>query len=338
MSNLTHSYGNGSGYGNMTLLENPELCTLQTCDLSLASFLYIPTLPGNAIYAGIFGLLLLGQLYLGVKHKTWGYMVAMILGLLLEIIGYVGRIMLHNSPFDDNFFLIYLVTLTIGPAFLSAAIYLCLSRIVVVYGAHLSRFEPRTYTIFFCTCDFISLALQAAGGGIASSADTASLTDTGKNIMLAGLAFQVFSLALFAICGSDFAFRAYKKKSLWNQEHLRLINSRLFNWFLVGLVVATITIFARSVYRCIELSGGFNGALFIKDEALFMVMEGVMIVIACTCLTLLHPAICFRSVWHEATFSFRTGKYSSSQKLGSVDEESATELSYLAGNSPNILR
>jgi hypothetical protein len=82
MSNLTHSTGHGTGYGNITLLENPYLCTLQTCDLSLSSFLYRPTLAGNALFAGIFGVLLVGQVWLGIKHKTWGYMIAMILGLV----------------------------------------------------------------------------------------------------------------------------------------------------------------------------------------------------------------------------------------------------------------
>ena len=81
-TNLTHGTGHGTGYGNATLLANPQLCTLQTCDLSMASFFYIPTLAGNAIYAGIFGAYLLAQLYLGIKHRTWGYMVAMILGLV----------------------------------------------------------------------------------------------------------------------------------------------------------------------------------------------------------------------------------------------------------------
>lgn len=81
-TNLTHSTGHGEGTGNQTLLEYPYLCTLQTCDLTLSSFLYRPTLPGNAIFAAIFALLLLGQIFLGIKHKTWGYMVAMILGLV----------------------------------------------------------------------------------------------------------------------------------------------------------------------------------------------------------------------------------------------------------------
>jgi len=106
----------------MTLLMFPKLCTLETCDLSMSSFLYLPSVPGNAIYALIFSTYIVAQFYLGIKHKTWGYMIAMVLGLLLEVIGYVARIMLHNSPFDKNNFLMYLVTLTIAPALLSASV------------------------------------------------------------------------------------------------------------------------------------------------------------------------------------------------------------------------
>lgn len=82
--------------------------------------------------------------------------------------------MMHSNPFSKNNFLIYLVTLTIAPAFLSAAIYLCLVRIVVVYGEKRSRFRPRTYTVLFCSCDFLALLLQAIGGAIASIVNTAS--------------------------------------------------------------------------------------------------------------------------------------------------------------------
>jgi len=115
MSNLTtHSYGND------TLRENPNLCTLDTCDLTLASFTYLPTLPGNALFAGLFGIFVVGQLYLGIRHKIWGYMTAMVLGLLLEIGGYVARVLLHGKPFENNYFLIYLICLTIAPAFLTA--------------------------------------------------------------------------------------------------------------------------------------------------------------------------------------------------------------------------
>ena len=56
------------------------------------------------------------------------------LGMLTEIIGYMARIAMHSNPFLKASFLMYLVTLTVAPAFLSVAIYLCPARIVVVYG------------------------------------------------------------------------------------------------------------------------------------------------------------------------------------------------------------
>lgn len=319
-NNLTGHDNNGNFWGNKTLFQMPELCTLETCDMTMSSFMYRPTVIGNSIYAGIFVLLIIGQLFLGIKHKTWGYMIAMILGMILEVLGYVGRVLMHNSPFNNNLFLISLVTLTIAPALLTAAIYLCLARIVHVYGAHLSFFKPRTYTLVFCGCDLISLVLQALGGALASMADTKDQSDLGKNIMLAGLGFQVFSLILFTICAGEFALRCWKNKRGWNVQYIDLLNSKLFKSFLVGLLVATVTIFARSVYRCAELSGGFDSHLFVDDELAFMILEGVMIVLACTCLTVLHPAVCFQGTWADANFNFRT-KNGGSEKLMGRDSQ-----------------
>ncbi len=56
-----------------------------------------------------------------------------------------------------------------------------------------------------------------------------------------------------------------------------------------------------------------------------MILEGVMIIIACTCLTVFHPAISFQGVWHEANFTFRTKKNGTEKLMYSEtgDEESA---------------
>lgn len=167
MSNLTSLTS-----GNTTLILNPELCTLQTCDLSLGELQYLPNVWANAIFVGIFGLLLPVQIFLGIKYKTWGFMVALLLGITLEVIGYVTRILLHYSIFNKDDFILYLIFLTIAPAFISAGIYICLSRIIMLYAPDLSRFRPRTYTIAFCSSDLTSLILQGAGGAIASTAIT----------------------------------------------------------------------------------------------------------------------------------------------------------------------
>jgi hypothetical protein len=83
----------------------PVNCTLDTCPLECAQVGYVPTLAGNTVYAAAFGILLAVQLGLGIRHKTWGFMIGMICGLILEVVGYAGRIMLHNSPFDFNSFI-----------------------------------------------------------------------------------------------------------------------------------------------------------------------------------------------------------------------------------------
>jgi len=128
-ANKTTYLGNGQWVGNTTLMEKPYLCTVETCDITtMGQFSYAPNLGANVFFAVIFALCLVAQLFFGIKHKTWGYMTAMILGLLLEIIGYVGRIMLHNNPFNNDAFLQYLVTLTIAPALLTAAVSLLLNK------------------------------------------------------------------------------------------------------------------------------------------------------------------------------------------------------------------
>ncbi len=210
-------------------------CTIATCSVKeYGQIQYIPTLPGNAVYAAIFGILLASQLFLGIRYKTWGYLAGMFFGLLLEIVGYIGRIMLHNDIFNKNSFIIYLIGLTIGPAFLTASIYLCLGRIITVFGVQLSLLKPKWITILFVFCDFISLLLQAAGGAMASTSDDEAGNQAGINTMIAGLASQVISLVVFAAICIHFAIRVRKNPTKLDTQFASLRNSRRFKGMLFG--------------------------------------------------------------------------------------------------------
>ncbi|KAF9641294.1 hypothetical protein BFW01_g654 [Lasiodiplodia theobromae] len=296
-----------------------DYCTLDLCPIELANFTYVPTLAGNATYLAIFAALLPFQLFFGIRYRTWGFLIGMFGGLVLEIIGYVGRVQLHFNPFPFDPFLEYLICLTIAPAFLSAAIYLCLGRIVVVYGEHISRIAPRTYAIIFVCCDLLSLILQAAGGAITATADKdqPDLSDTGINIMIAGLASQVASLAAFIVLCAEFAWRVYRNKDRLNESFAGLRKTWLWKLFLGGIALATTTIFIRCIYRLLELNEGFNGELA-NDEVLFMILEGPMIIIACVALTVFHPGICFRGRFGEANWGF--AKKGGTNKEGGFSE------------------
>lgn len=50
-----------------------------------------------------------------------------------------------------------------------------------------------------------------------------------------------------------------------------------------------------------------------------------MIILATTCLTLLHPAVAFQGAWHEANFTFKTKKNVLLKSSGnSMDEENGS--------------
>lgn len=168
------------------------------------------------------------------------------------------------------------------------------------------------------SCDFVSLVLQAAGGAITATAPTGdkATMDTGINIMIAGLSMQVASLAVFIALCTDFWNRVRTSPVRVESGDKELVALRAgMRWraFLFAMAAATITIFIRSIFRVAELSGGFNGALA-NNQIAFMVLEGAMLVIACTSLTALHPGPCFAGNWDRGNWSFRA------QRIAGGDE------------------
>lgn len=135
------------------------------------------------------------------------------------------------------------------------------------------------YLWIFCTCDVISLVVQAVGGGLASDASSTVGGDTkpGTDIMVAGILFQMAAIAVFTVLGVNFLIRA---------------RNDVFPLKLKLLVAATsfsvVMIFTRSVYRSIELLQGWSGFL-ITHEGYFIALDGALMVAAVGCFNLLHP-------------------------------------------------
>ncbi|KAI8938750.1 hypothetical protein NX059_004617 [Plenodomus lindquistii] len=292
-------------YANCNYGIDPKVkCTLETCCLDQSSFHYIPNWGGNLFFAIYFAVLCIPQLWLGIRYRQKGFAAGMLMGLILETVGYAGRLMLHNDPFDDNGFLIYLICLTIAPVFISASIYLSIARIINLYGQGLSIFKPRTIALVFMTSDFLSLVLQAAGGGIADTAETRAGVRTGTHIMVAGLFLQAISLAVFLLYLVYFALRCRSGSLDMDPAKVACRDRGLFKVSLLSLLVATLAILVRSIYRVAELWDGFSGELW-NSEKDFMVLDGGMMSLAVLLLTVFHPGPAFGEQWHAANWSFR---------------------------------
>ena len=154
--------------------------------------------------------------------------------------------------------------------------------------------------------------LQGGGGGAASIAShRGGDIGPGDDAMVAGLAFQVFTLAVFIALALDFGWRTWSRMRVMGEEaldpaHAKLRRSAKFRGFLVALAFATLCIFTRCVYRVAELSEGWNGHL-IKTQKYFIGLEGAIVGAAVLALNLFHPGLCFRE-GYEARFRWRFGK------------------------------
>ena len=85
-------------------------CTLSVCPVELSVYKYVPNLAANICFIVFFGITGAIHLYQGLRWKTWSFMISVVTGCVCELIGYGGRIMLHNDPFSFNGFLIQIST------------------------------------------------------------------------------------------------------------------------------------------------------------------------------------------------------------------------------------
>lgn len=148
----------------------------------------------------------------------------------------------------------------------------------------------------------------------------------GNNIMIAGLAFQVFTLFAFIVLAVDFAIRTLRNQSKLDHDPVlvTLRASLRFRLFLGALSLSTICIFWRCVFRVAELSDGWTGPIM-KQQDLFVGFEGVMVVVAVLLLNVWHPNLCFRGMekYHKRS-GVKNGSGATTPKrssLPSSDEE-----------------
>lgn len=267
---------------------NNANCTVSACPIETSIYGYRPTLAGSGAAIGLYAIAIAINLFLGIRHKTWGFMAANILGCVDEILGYVGRILYNQNPWTGPGFIMQIVLITIGPVFFCAAIYVMIYKMVNYIDPTVARFNPKLiYWVFICS-DILSLILQAVGGAMSSTSNGGS--SAGVNIALAGLSLQVATLTFFIAICIDYAIRS---RSTWSSSSAYAVTRR-FKVFVAFLSLAVVTIFTRCVYRIYELSQGYSkDSTALRDEPLFNGLELSMILIATFALLVAHPGPIF---------------------------------------------
>jgi len=266
---------------------------------------YVPTESVAIIFIVLFGLSTISHLGQATFYRMWWLLPTIGLCGMLEVIGWAGRLWSSFSPLKGTPFKIQIVATILGPTPLLAANFVIFGVIIDRLGVQFSRLSPRSYTMFFLTCDIISLVVQGVGGGMAAVASGNGQNPAkGGHVMLGGIAFQLFVIIVYSFCAGEFFMRYLR-----NQPIIRAAESgddakskyssdsngrgemgHKMQLMVVALGFSTLLLVIRAVYRTIELSGGWNGKIF-GTQVLFNVLDGAMITLAMYTMNVAHPGL-----------------------------------------------
>ncbi|CVL07535.1 related to RTA1 domain protein [Fusarium mangiferae] len=258
-----------------------------TCPVEATTYGYAPVLGANATLLTVFILCAIIQLVFGTWKRVYSYSFAIFFGCVLEAVGYVGRLMMHQNPWSSSGFRMQIICLIIAPSFIAAGIYLTMKHFIRCNNPEYSFLKPQLYTWIFIGCDIGSILLQAAGGGIAGSAGSENqhLLDIGNNVMIAGIAFQVVTMVICGILASIYAARR------WQHRHKPAVGKfyQTTQVFMCAVGFAYLVVLIRCIYRLPEMAGGWGNELM-RNEMEFLVLDGLMVALASVALTIVHPA------------------------------------------------
>jgi len=174
-----------------------------------------------------------------------------------------------------------------APVAFTAAIYACLYKMArwasttTLSGIGAKWQRPRWILWIFIVADVVTTGLQVAGAALIGVAESNNKdSSNANNILLAGLAVQTFSfLGYFVVFG-------FFLREISCNRSLRLTKS--FKIFVAALLVASVLILVRTVFRLAETAEGVYGYLS-THEAYFGALEFAPVVIASLVLAVFHP-------------------------------------------------
>ncbi|KAL8732972.1 MAG: hypothetical protein Q9166_002370 [cf. Caloplaca sp. 2 TL-2023] len=270
-------------------------------DAPIIIYGYTPHLALAVLAIVLFALLLLFHIFRLYTTRLYAFSILLIFTTLCEIVGYVFRLRSSPPPVGNpyaviNFVIQYFFIVT-APVFLSAAIYTTLTSFVGALSGSGNPGEARKLSplglskrailAIFITSDVIATIVQVAGAAlIGVSQSNRKSPENANNILLAGLAFQVFSFLVFLIL--LFIFLRNSRKQMLSTSTAEGGRGNMMQMYTFALVASSLLVYLRTCFRLAETSQGVGGYAS-SHEAFFGVLEFAPIVVAIGLLGWWHP-------------------------------------------------
>jgi hypothetical protein len=245
---------------------------------------YTPSLVASIVFILLFGILTV--LHVKFRH------VVVCLGGVLEISGYVVRIISRNNLGSVPLYAIQSLCILLAPCFFAASIYMTLGRLLrYLDQPQVSPIRTTWMTKIFVFGDIVSLLLQAGGGALQASG-TDNMRKIGSNVVVGGLFTQLFFFGCFVVVCVVCHYRL-----TYVFPHSKIINNKLFggspvmgaeiqgkckgNWqlLIIALYAGSILILIRSVYRVVEYVQGYDGYLLTHEIFLYLFDSLLMVLV-----------------------------------------------------------
>ncbi|ERT02446.1 hypothetical protein HMPREF1624_00744 [Sporothrix schenckii ATCC 58251] len=256
---------------------------------------FTPLMVPAVVFSIAYGVLLFLQLLVSARFwRYYGNAIGMLCGLLLELLGYVAKVMLAHDRLNKNGYIMYIIGLTLGPTFLSSALYLSISALLRTYPAARFRYlGPTLFSTLFILGDFLCLCFIGVGGSLAAIYADQPI---GVDLMIAGLGTQILFTSIFCVVLACLYRRLSRVNNVngtnSTSDTTRGLDQRTTRYGIL-LGVAAACLFIRSCWRAAELSGGFNGPLASK-EGVFIALDSIPILIMSVLLMAVHPGFWFQ--------------------------------------------
>ncbi|GAA5886137.1 hypothetical protein JCM16303_000060 [Sporobolomyces ruberrimus] len=254
------------------------------------------------IYLSVIGLVLYGLV--GAIHWThWyrnrnnRYMLTLTIGMTCMVLGFILRLAYRDALDSVGLYAIMTLFILLSPCAFLATNYVLLTRLARALNAEGALFIRASRVVkIFVWCDVATFLLQATGGGLSATEGGA---DLGHKIALVGLALQLVSYGLFCCLLIIWGIRVPKMfpqikervDSLGRDSYNPFSKTSLSRWRLLWslLLLSSVGIIVRSVFRLIEYTQGYDGYLA-TTEGYFYLLDALPLWLAMSLYALFWPS------------------------------------------------
>ncbi|KAK9817152.1 hypothetical protein WJX72_010401 [[Myrmecia] bisecta] len=249
-------------------------------DADIIIYGYRPSLVLAVLAAVLFGLAVIVAAGLLIRYKFRAMIFVTMLGAAMEVIGYAFRgLSSQKDPYHVTYFVVNYFFIVVAPVFFSAAVYLGLGRVLNLVKDQKQPVSARAVFVTFLVCDIVTTVMQVVGAALIGVAESNQKSPTtANNILLAGLALQTASFAVFLLvltyCWAALANGCqYISSGTAGKSYQQLRPS------LVLLLIVALLVQLRTAFRLAETAQGVFGYLS-THEAFFGALEFAPIALA----------------------------------------------------------